>query len=57
MADRVVPRKYDAMYGRRKGSRKASIRYFCLECVGFSENEVKECTDKGCSLWRWRLKG
>ena len=55
--EREVPQKYKAMYARRKSSRKAAIRSFCLECVGYSEPGVKLCTDKACPLFMYRLKG
>jgi len=54
---KIVPRKYRKLYEKRLTSRKAAIRYFCLECVGFDMNEVKNCTDKDCSLYKWRLTG
>jgi len=54
---RNIPAKYQIMYDRRKKSRKAAIRSFCLQCVGYSENEVKLCTDHLCPLFKWRLKG
>lgn len=57
MSERIIPKKYQPMYNRRKRSRKAAIRAFCLECVGWSENEVKLCTDGECALFKWRLKG
>lgn len=55
--ERDIPRRYRKMYDRRKKSRKAAIRSFCLECVAYSENEVRLCTDEGCPLFRWRLTG
>ena len=57
MIERDIPEKYQPMYNRRKKSRKAAVRSFCLECVGYSENEVKLCTDHACPLFRWRLRG
>jgi len=54
---RNIPKKYQSMYKRRKKSRKAAIRSFCLECVGYSENEVKLCTDEACPLFKWRVHG
>jgi len=52
-----IPRKYKALYDKHKRSRKAAIRIHCLECVGYSEKEVKLCTDERCSLWKWRIEG
>lgn len=38
-------------------SRKAAIRSQCIECCGGSLVEVRKCTAKSCSLWRFRLTG
>lgn len=51
-----VPAKYRKLYesaytGR---SRKAAMRAFCLECVGWSEAEVRLCTAPACPLWPYR---
>jgi hypothetical protein len=54
---RNVPEKYRQMYAKRKKSRKSAIRFMCLECLGFSEDEVRQCSDTSCSLFSWRLKG
>lgn len=35
-------------------SRGAAITLFCLECVGGSYVDTKNCTDKTCFLWNWR---
>jgi len=32
-----------------------AIRYQCLECVGWSASEVKECTDNHCPLYPLRM--
>jgi hypothetical protein len=32
-----------------------AIRYQCLECVGWSAMEVKECTDPHCPLYPFRM--
>lgn len=57
MSDREVPKKYRALYKRRKKSRKAAIRSFCLECVGYVGIEVKLCSDDACPLFKYRLQG
>jgi len=57
MIKRNIPEKYQKMYARRTKSRKAAVRSFCLECVGYSETEVELCTDKTCPLYPWRLRG
>jgi hypothetical protein len=33
----------------------SAIRAFCLECVCWSPYEVKECVDKCCPLYPFRL--
>lgn len=43
-----------AMTGR---SRQAAIRVFCLECVSYVREEVRQCTDQGCPLYPYRLAG
>ena len=55
--ERQIPTKYQGMYNRRKKSRKAAIRSQCMECVGYSEVDVKLCTDHACPLFKWRLRG
>jgi hypothetical protein len=52
---RDIPRRYQALYKRRKRSRKSAIRSQCLECVGYVAKEVELCTDPGCPLFSWRL--
>ena len=54
-----VPKKYRQLYRRawERKSRKAAIRAFCLECDGWSENEVRLCTAPACPLYEFRLKG
>ena len=55
--EREIPSKYQKLHGRRNTSRKAAVRSFCLECVGYAESEVKVCTDKDCPLFKWRVSG
>jgi len=52
-----IPEKYQPMYDRRAKSRKAAIRSFCLQCVGYSEEEVRLCSDHNCPLFAFRLVG
>lgn len=40
-----------ADYGR---SAISAIKLFCLECVGDSLKDVKECTVVACPLWQYR---
>ena len=35
-------------------SRKAAIRAFCLECVGYESAEVNRCTAPACPLYPYR---
>ncbi len=35
-------------------SRKAAIRAFCLECVGYQSAEVNRCTAPACALYPYR---
>lgn len=53
------PPKYRNLYRRAwtAKSRKAAIRAFCLECVGWSEKEVRLCTAPACPLYEFRLRG
>ena len=54
-----VPRKYRGLYRKAWAgdSRKAAIRTFCLECVGWMPEEVRQCTAPACPLYEFRLKG
>ena len=45
-------KNYDkAMRGR---SLKAATKAFCLECVCWEKEEVRECTDLSCPLYPYR---
>ena len=35
-------------------SRKAAIRAFCLECMGYQSAEVNRCTAPACPLYSYR---
>ncbi len=54
-----VPPKHRPAYRRAwdGNSRKSAIRAFCLECVGWSENEVRLCRSVECPLYKYRLQG
>lgn len=52
-----VPKKYIKLYrlamsGR---SRKAAMKFFCAECVGYNPEEVELCTSRDCPLYPYRL--
>lgn len=55
---RDIPAKYQKLYNRAMSgkSRKAAIRMFCLECMGYSEYEVSVCADPNCPLYPYRPK-
>lgn len=36
------------------GSKASAIKAFCLRCVGYLRNEVRDCTAYGCPLWTHR---
>jgi len=57
--NRDIPRKYRKLYQKAVSgrSRKAAIRSFCVECVGYVEKEVPICTDLGCPLYHYRING
>jgi hypothetical protein len=53
----TVPPKFRKQYLRvlsGKASPRVAIKINCLECVGFSANEVKECTALACPMHRYR---
>jgi len=54
-----VPAKYRNLYRRAYAakSRKAAIRAQCLECCGWSADEVRRCTAPACPLYEFRLRG
>jgi len=54
-----VPRKYRKLYDRATNatSRKAKIRFFCLECCGFEGKEVHLCSDTDCIFYKIRESG
>jgi hypothetical protein len=35
-------------------SKASAIKAFCLRCVGYLRNEVRDCTARGCPLWTHR---
>lgn len=56
--NRVMPKRYQKLYDKAmKGkSRKAAIKSFCIECMGYVFEEVIDCIDKGCPLYPYRSK-
>lgn len=59
MTDRDVPRCFQKLYRRAMTGRSqsAAIRSFCLECMAYVADEVRYCTDTGCPLFGYRLRG
>ncbi len=51
-----IPRAYKATYERAvKGkSLRAAINSFCLECVCWSIEEIRNCSDLACPLYAVR---
>lgn len=42
-------------YSKCRLTRGEAIRRHCIACSGFSLKEVKECWNKKCALYRYRL--
>ena len=42
-------------YSTVRLGRTDAIRRHCLDCMGMSKHEVKNCPDHKCSLWRYRF--
>jgi len=55
---RKVPKKYKNLYEKamKGSSRRAAMKSFCAECVGYVSKEIEKCTDVGCPLYPYRLK-
>jgi hypothetical protein len=43
---------YDKAMGRK--SLRAGTKAFCLMCVGYMKEEVRQCTDLACPLYPYR---
>lgn len=43
--------KYPSLVARSKTSRPAAIKLMCIECMGGSYSDAKECTTKDCAIW------
>lgn len=54
-----IPPAYRGHYRRAMTgkSRKAAIRAFCLECVGWNASGVRKCTGTKCPLYKFRIAG
>ena len=37
-----------------KVSPRQAIKAFCLRCVGYARNDVRDCSAYTCPLWRYR---
>lgn len=51
-----VAKKYPAMLAKAKTSRLVSLRLFCVECMGGSRNDAKNCQTTDCFLHAHRGK-
>jgi hypothetical protein len=56
MNERDIPKKFKKLYERARSgkSRKAAIKFGCLECCGFERNEVALCSDPFCGYLPYR---
>ena len=54
-----VPEKYQKLYNKAMSGRSqaASIKMFCLMCMGFDSTEVPLCTDPSCPHYPYRKTG
>jgi hypothetical protein len=54
-----IPKLFKGLYLKAKTGRSqaAAIRSQCIECVGYVLEEVRVCSDTGCPLWEYRLRG
>jgi len=55
----LVPKEYKELAEKayKTKSRKAKIRFFCLQCRGFSPSEVEMCPEKACVFYSVRRTG
>jgi hypothetical protein len=54
-----IPARYRPVFLRvwKGKSRKAAIRAFCLECIGYeAAAEIARCSAPACPLWPYREK-
>jgi hypothetical protein len=51
-----MPSSCRGIYDRAMGgkSRKAAIKSFCLQCVGYVRMEITKCTSPQCPLFHYR---
>ncbi len=52
-----IPKLYQTLYNRAvsgKASPRQAIKAFCLGCCSYERNEITQCTDAGCELYRYR---
>jgi hypothetical protein len=51
----VTPKTFHNLVARAtNGSRTAAQKLFCLQCVGFSRKDVRECNGKTCPMYLYR---
>jgi hypothetical protein len=51
---RAVPRRRRRKRGEVMIARQ-SIRWFCVQCMGYQPSEVTVCTAPDCPLYPWRM--
>jgi len=51
----LIRKKYPALSSKSARRPLAAIRLFCLECLGGSVHEVRNCTSSDCSLYAFRM--
>ena len=51
-----APVSYKRIFERAYTTNRKSIaiKAFCLRCVGYLKNEVRDCSATGCPLWTHR---
>ena len=51
-----IPNVHKANYAKalRGRSMRSGIKAFCLECVCYQKEEIRNCTDDGCPLFKYR---
>ena len=53
-----IPARYRGLYDQAiGGSRRATLRYHCIECCAWVSAEVERCTAPGCVCYPYRLTG
>jgi len=53
-----IAKKYPALASALQRSKAAAIKLACVECMGGSGREARNCTQQDCYLWphAWRSR-